>query len=73
MRSQVVGLEDNEYYKVGDLSHREGEERIEILVTDPETKFKWKVVERGVWCLTNRIELARVQPGASWGEFISRH
>lgn len=73
LRSQVIRPEDSEYCKIGDPSHREGDERIEILVTDRETKFKWKVVERGVWCLNHRLELARVQPGASWGEYLSRH
>lgn len=53
---------------MGDPSHREGEERIEVVVTDIETKLKWKVVEEGIWCLTHRVEFTRIQPGTSWGE-----
>lgn len=72
LRYQVTRPGDKEYCRVGDPSHREGDERIKVLVTDRETKLKWKLVERGIWCLTHKIELARAQPGASWGEFLSR-
>lgn len=67
VRTQVVRPEDGEYCRIGDPSYKEGEERIEIVVTDTETRLNWKVVERGIWCSKHRVKFSRIQPGVHYG------
>lgn len=67
VRTRLVKPGDREYGRIGDLSYKEGEERLEIVVSDTKTNINWKVVERGMWYSKHRIEFPRIQLGNHYG------
>lgn len=61
--AQIVRPQEENQRGLGRTSTQEGEEVIEVTVTEDQTRLSWKVVERGMWCLKHRIGFPRTQVG----------